>query len=88
MKSVVSFLHDCRLGKKQVHRNLAVFPVLFPDVIKPYYLTLEEAIDTEMLVVTEVDAAGSVGRLRLRNHAREPILLVEGSGRCPGDGDP
>jgi hypothetical protein len=25
-----------------------------------------------------VDAAGSVGRLRLRNHARQPILLVEG----------
>jgi len=78
MRSVVSFLQDCRLGKKQVHRNLTVFPVLFPDVRKPYYLTLEQAIDTGALVVTEVDAAGSVGRLRLRNHARQPILLVEG----------
>ncbi|MBC2712754.1 MAG: hypothetical protein HGJ94_17725 [Desulfosarcina sp.] len=78
MKSVVSFLQDCRLGKKQVCRNLTVFPVLFPGVIEPYYLTLELAIDSGLLVVTEVDASGNVNRLKLRNNAKQPILLVEG----------
>jgi hypothetical protein len=57
MKSVVSFLQDCRLGKKQVYSNLTVFPVLLPAITEPYYLTLEQAIEQEMLVVTEVDAA-------------------------------
>ena len=58
MNSVVSFLQDCRLGNKQVCRNLTVFPVLFPGVIEPYYLTLEQAIGSGVLVVTEVDAPG------------------------------
>ena len=44
MESVVQFLQDCRLGKKQVHRNMTVFPVLFPGIVEPYYLTLEQAI--------------------------------------------
>jgi hypothetical protein len=78
MKSVVSFLQDCRIGKKQVCRNLSVFPVLFPGVIKPYYLTLEQAIDSGVLVVTEVDASGNVNRLKLKNNANMPILLIEG----------
>ena len=70
MKSVVSFLQDCRIGKKQVCRNLTVFPVLFPGIIEPYYLTLEQAIDSGVLVVTEVDASGNVNRLKLRNNAK------------------
>ena len=78
MKSVVSFLQDCRLGKKQVYRNLTVFQVLFPGVIEPYYLTLEQAIDSGVLVVKKVDASGNVNRLKLRNNGKMPILLIEG----------
>jgi len=78
MNSVVSFLQNCRLGKKQACRNLTVFPVLFPRIIEPYYLTLEQAIDSGVLLVTEVDASGNVNRLKLRNNAKQPILLVEG----------
>jgi hypothetical protein len=78
MKSVVSFLQDCRIGKKQVCRNLTVFPVLFPRIIEPYYLTLEQAIDSGVLVVTEIDASGNVNRLKLRNNAKLSILLIEG----------
>ena len=78
MESVVKFLQDCRLGKKQVHRNMTVFPVLFPGIVEPYYLTLEQAIDSGVLVVTEVDASGNVNRLKLRNNAKQPILLIEG----------
>ncbi len=66
------------MGKKQVHRNLTVFPVLFPGIVEPYYLTLEQAIDSGVLVVTEVDASGNVNRLKLRNNAKQPILLIEG----------
>ncbi|BBO66906.1 hypothetical protein DSCA_08360 [Desulfosarcina alkanivorans] len=67
MESVVSFLQDGRPVKKQVFRNLSIFPILFPGIIEPYYLTLEQAIDNETLVVTEVDASGNVNRLKIRN---------------------
>lgn len=78
MESVIAFLQDCRLGKKQVHRNLTIFPVLYPGALKPCYLTLEQAMDSGTLLVTEVDASGNVNRLKLRNNARQPVLLVEG----------
>lgn len=78
MESVVTFLQDCRLGKKQVHCNLTIFPILFPGALKPYYLTLEQALDSGALLVTEVDTSGNVNRLKLRNNSRQPVLLVEG----------
>jgi hypothetical protein len=78
MESVVLFLLDCRLGKKQAFSNLSVFPILFPGIVDPYYLTLEQAIDSGGLVVTEVDASGNVNRLKLRNNAKKPVLLVAG----------
>jgi hypothetical protein len=78
MKSVLSFLEDCRSGKKQVHGNLAMFPLLCSAAHEPYYLTLEQAIGDQVLAVTEIDAAGNVNRLQLRNNAKQPIMLVEG----------
>jgi hypothetical protein len=44
MESVAQFLQDCRLDKKPAYRNLTVFPVLFPKIIDPYCLTLEQAV--------------------------------------------
>jgi hypothetical protein len=78
MKSVVSFLEDCRLGKKQAQCNLTLFPLLSAATDEPYYLILEQAIGDQVLVVTEIDTAGSVNRLQLRNNAKQPIMLVEG----------
>jgi hypothetical protein len=78
MKSVVSFFENCRLGKKQAHHNLTLFPLLSAGTAEPYYLTLEQAIDKGLLLVTEIDTDGNVNRLKLRNNARQPIMLVEG----------
>jgi hypothetical protein len=78
MKSVVSFLENCRLGKKQVHHNLTLFPLLSSATGEPDFLTLEQAFDKGSLMVTEINADGDVNRLKLRNNARQPIMLVEG----------
>jgi hypothetical protein len=78
MKSILSFLNDCEVGKKQTCCNLTLFPVLYPEAIEPYYLTLEQALDTGVIVVTEVDDAGNVNRLKLTNEGSKPILLIEG----------
>ena len=60
MESVVLFLQACRLGKKQAFRNLSIFPIMFTGIIEPYPLTLDQAIDSGVLVVTEVDASDMV----------------------------
>jgi hypothetical protein len=78
MKSILSFLNDCEVGKKQTCCNLTLFPVLYPEAIEPYYLTLEQAIESGLLTVTEVDDAGNVNRLKLTNKGSKPILLIEG----------
>ena len=53
MKSILSFLNGCEVGKKQTCRNLTVFPVLHANGVEPYYLTLEQAIESGVLTVTE-----------------------------------
>ena len=53
MKSILSFLNGCEIGKKQTCRNLTMFPVLHSDGVEPYYLTLEQAIEGGVLTVTE-----------------------------------
>jgi hypothetical protein len=78
MKSILSFLNGCDIGEKQTCRNLTVFPVLHSDGVEPYYLTLEQAIESGLLTVTEVDDAGNVNRLKLTNEGSKPILLIEG----------
>lgn len=78
MQSVVAFLQNCRLGKKQIHQNMTLFPLLFPGDLQPYYLTLEQAIETGKLLITEIDTSGNVNRLKMRNSSKKPVLLVEG----------
>ena len=34
------------VGEKQVFRKLSIFPIMFPGVIDPYSLTLDQAIDS------------------------------------------
>jgi hypothetical protein len=52
--------------------------VLHANGVEPYYLTLEQAIESGVLTVTEVDDAGNVNRLKLTNEGSKPILLIEG----------
>jgi len=78
MKSVIAYLKSTRLARKQVHKNLTVFPLLSPDALEPYYLTLEEAIDGRCLEITEVDESGSVNDLSLKVTGKKPVLLIEG----------
>ena len=46
MKHTISFLETTRLARKQVHRNLTLFPLLAPNGIKPDYLSLDQGCGT------------------------------------------
>jgi hypothetical protein len=78
MEQIISFLETLKLARKQVHRNLTVFPLLAPDGTGPDYLTLEQALDQNLIQITELDNEGSVPELKLNNMGIEGVLIIEG----------
>ena len=78
MESIITFLGTVKLARKQVHGNLALFPLLAPEGDKPDYLVLEEALERGLVEVTERDREGSVPELKLLNRGNKPVLVIEG----------
>ncbi len=72
------FLDGIILGEPQVHKGLAVFPLHHPEKGGPRYLTLQEALAEDLLLITEKSAGGSVPELAVANRADKPVLLLDG----------
>jgi len=78
MEQIISFLENVKIARKQVYKNLTVFPLLAPNGIEPEYLTLEQALEENLIQITELDAEGSVPELKLKNLSKEGVLIIEG----------
>jgi hypothetical protein len=78
MEPITSFLKTGKLARKQSYKNLTIFPLLAPDGTVPDYLTLELALEQELVRITELDQGGSVPELRLQNKGKKKVLIVEG----------
>ena len=78
MNQIISFLETAKLARKQSHRNLTVFPLLAPNRIEPDYLILEQALDQNLIRITEMDNEGSVPELKLYNLGTKGVLIIEG----------
>jgi hypothetical protein len=78
MKHIISFFETVKLARKQAHRNLTVFPLLAPNGIVPDYLILEQALDQNLIRITELDTEGSVPELKLKNLGKKKVLIIEG----------
>jgi len=78
MHPIKSFLEIAKLARKQVYKNLTVFPLLAPDGVKPDYLILEQALDQDFIQITELDTEGSVPELKLKNSGEKNVLVIEG----------
>ena len=78
MEQIKSFLEIAKVARKQVHQKLTIFPLLAPDGIEPDYLTLEQALDQNLIQITELDAEGSVPELKLKNLGKKSVLIIEG----------
>ncbi|HDL63756.1 MAG TPA: hypothetical protein ENH12_00030 [Proteobacteria bacterium] len=79
MESIINkTLGSLELGKLQVFENMAVIP-LFTDIGEgPEYITMKEALQQDLVTVTEASAGGSVPELRVINEGDIPILLLDG----------
>ena len=78
MEPIASFIANLKLARKQVHRNLTLFPLLAPEGNVPDYLILDQALEREAIRITEVDREGSVPDLKLVNRGNTDILILEG----------
>jgi len=78
MKQIISFLETAKLARKQVHRNLTVFPLLATNESEPDYLILDQALERNLIRITELDNEGSVPELKLKNIGKKKVLIIEG----------
>jgi hypothetical protein len=79
MDSVVKkYLQSFNFTEGQFHKNMAVFPLLCELNHDPEYLTLKEALDSQVLKIVEVSQAGSVPELKVVNEGEKPVLLLDG----------
>jgi hypothetical protein len=75
---MAEYLTEMELGDLQEYKGMSVIP-LFPMVKETYdYITLKEALNAEMLVITEVDQQGAVPLLKVYNQADVPVLILDG----------
>jgi len=55
MEQIISFIESLKVARKQTHLNLTMFPLLAPEGKKPDYLTMEQALEQNVIKITEID---------------------------------
>lgn len=73
-----TYLSHIRLGEARQHKGLTVIPLFSPDTDGPFYLTMAEALEQNLLVVTEISEGGSVPELQVENQGDIAVLLLDG----------
>lgn len=76
--TVKKYLTSFEFGELQHFKNMGVLPLLTSLDDSPEYLTLKEALDMQVLAITEVSHEGSVPELKVINSAEIPVLLLDG----------
>jgi len=55
-----------------------VIPLLSENGAGPDYLTLKEAMEAQLIAITEVTEGGSVPELKVKNTGARPVLILDG----------
>jgi len=76
--SLAPDLRRLRVGRAQVFRQIAVYPLVGETNGGPDYLTMAAALDSKVMEVTEIDEDGSVPELMVRTHSPLSILIIDG----------
>ena len=78
MNAIADFIETLDIGEPSAVENLKVVPLVMKKVFKPDYLTLDEALEKDYVVITEVSESGDVPELRLENRGPKPVFLMDG----------
>lgn len=77
-KQLLSVLSNADLMTPQVFENLAIVPIVYPNEEFVVYKSLAEAINEELVEVTEIDEQGRVQFLKVTNNSDYYILILDG----------
>jgi hypothetical protein len=75
---IKEYLGQIKIGRKQSHKNLALFPLLSEYEAGVDYLSLDEAFAGGLFEVGEVDPGGSVPEIKVVNRAPRRVLILDG----------
>ena len=79
MEHVINeYLEQMKIGRKQTHKNLAIFPLLSIYSSNSDYLLLDEALAGGLIEVVEVDKEGYVPELKVINKSPQMVLILDG----------
>jgi hypothetical protein len=78
MLDVFTTLENLRIGNPAHVGPLTIVPLLGVDIRPRRYITLNEALEADLLEITEISEHGSVPELTLFNRASKPVLLLDG----------
>ncbi len=78
MAHVMDFFKEIKVGAKQNHRNMTLYCLLSADQAPVDFITLDAALATDALSITEISEGGSVPELKVNNKSDHKILLLDG----------
>lgn len=78
LSELEGFLNSLRIGQPQVHNNMTVFPVFSDLAGNNGYRLLDEAIKTDLFLISEVSHGGSVPELQVINKLDADVLILDG----------
>jgi hypothetical protein len=79
MRSVLGlYLEEVKVGGKQSHRNLTLFPLLSACKLELEYLLLDEALSEGTIEILEVSKEGTVPELKVVNKSPRMVLILDG----------
>lgn len=73
-----AFMSEVKIGAKQSHKNMTLYCLLVADETGVDFLTLDDALKSGALSVTEVNEGGTVPELKVTNRSGEKVLLLDG----------
>jgi uncharacterized protein with ParB-like and HNH nuclease domain/predicted transport protein len=77
-EAIKNYLEGFKIGRKQVYKNLAMFPVLSTYSLDMDYLLLDEALAAGVIEIVEVAKEGHVPELKVINNSPRMILILDG----------
>lgn len=78
MNKIIDFLNNIKIGEPIIFKNMGVFPVYTENGIGLDYLTLDFALQNNLIDITEKDIGGSVPELKVTSKSDHNILLMDG----------
>ncbi len=75
---IESCINAIEIQNSFINGRMEVIPLFSSQETSPEYLTLGEALEQDLIVVTEVSREGSVPQLAVKNRGTTPVLLIDG----------